>query len=64
MTSITQKIGRDQVEAGTRAWLSRSPLGRRGDPDDVARAVLFLVSPMADYLNGVTLPVDGGYMVS
>ncbi|OCC23374.1 3-oxoacyl-ACP reductase [Croceicoccus estronivorus] len=37
------------------------PLGRFGDPvTDIGQAVLFLVSDMARYVNGVTLPVDGG----
>jgi NAD(P)-dependent dehydrogenase (short-subunit alcohol dehydrogenase family) len=37
-----------------------NPLGRRGAPDDVARAVRFLVSPAAAYITGTTLVVDGG----
>ena len=37
-----------------------SPLGRPGDPSDVARAVLLLASPLADYINGASLAVDGG----
>jgi NAD(P)-dependent dehydrogenase (short-subunit alcohol dehydrogenase family) len=37
-----------------------NPLGRLGRPNDVADAVLFLASPHADYITGVTLPVDGG----
>jgi NAD(P)-dependent dehydrogenase (short-subunit alcohol dehydrogenase family) len=36
------------------------PLGRAGEPDDVARAVVFLASDAAAYITGVTLPVDGG----
>jgi len=36
------------------------PLGRVGRPDDVARAVFFLASSDADFITGVTLPVDGG----
>jgi NAD(P)-dependent dehydrogenase (short-subunit alcohol dehydrogenase family) len=37
-----------------------SPLGRPGDPSDVARAVLLLASPLADYVSGASLAVDGG----
>lgn len=36
------------------------PLGRMGVPEDVARAVLFLVSPLAAYVSGARLSVDGG----
>ncbi len=43
---------------------SRTPLGRWGEPDDVAGAVLFLASPAADFITGVILPVDGGYLIS
>lgn len=38
----------------------RIPLGRIGEPDDVARAALFLASDDASYITGVNLPVDGG----
>ncbi len=36
------------------------PLGRVATPDDVAAAVLFLVSPLGSYLNGAALPLNGG----
>src|ERR1051326_8159228 len=36
------------------------PLRRVGTVDDVAAVILFLASPMADYLNGVTIDVNGG----
>lgn len=40
------------------------PLGRGGDPREVANAVLFLASDLADYVTGATLFVDGGQMSS
>ena len=35
------------------------PLGRIGEPKDIANAFLFLASPMADYVTGTILSVDG-----
>ena len=42
---------------------SQIPLQRLGTPEDVASAVLFLVSPGADYITGQTLHVDGGMVM-
>lgn len=43
---------------------ARMPLGRWGTPADVAPAALFLCSPLAAYITGAVLPIDGGYLVS
>jgi NAD(P)-dependent dehydrogenase (short-subunit alcohol dehydrogenase family) len=40
--------------------LRRTPLGRLGQPEDVARVILFLASDDAAYVNGHTMAVDGG----
>lgn len=40
---------------------ARTPLGRLAEPDEVAAAVAFLASPAAKMINGVILPVDGGW---
>jgi NAD(P)-dependent dehydrogenase (short-subunit alcohol dehydrogenase family) len=37
-----------------------NPLGRRGEPEDIAQAALFLASPMASFVTGQTLVVNGG----
>jgi len=43
--------------------LSRTPLGRFGEPDDVGTAAVFLCSPAAKFVTGVILPVDGGVSI-
>lgn len=48
-----------ESEVGRR-WAETNPMGRWADGDDVARAILFLLSPFAGYVNGALLPVDGG----
>ena len=50
----------DQAKADLQ---SQIPLQRLGNPADVASAVLFLVSPGADYITGQTLHVDGGMVM-
>ncbi|RDE07172.1 2-dehydro-3-deoxy-D-gluconate 5-dehydrogenase KduD [Sphingomonas aracearum] len=46
----------------SKAILDRIPAGRWGDPKDIAGTAVFLASPAADYIHGVTLPVDGGWL--
>ena len=51
------------TSARSDAILARTPLARWGTPADVAGAALFLASPAAAFVTGVTLPVDGGYLI-
>lgn len=46
----------------SRQILERIPAGRWGEPSDIAGACVFLCSPASDYINGVVLPVDGGWL--
>jgi NAD(P)-dependent dehydrogenase (short-subunit alcohol dehydrogenase family) len=43
---------------------ARIPMGRSGYSEEIASAVMFLLSPAASYVNGVLLPVDGGWVLS
>ncbi|CAB3715981.1 3-oxoacyl-ACP reductase [Achromobacter marplatensis] len=47
---------------GTDWYMGRAPLARAGRADEIVGPVLFLASDMASYVNGVVLPVDGGYL--
>lgn len=45
-------------------YFRQTPLGRGGEPEEVAQAILFLASDLASYITGATLFVDGGQMAS
>ena len=61
-TPMTQALREDSVRSAS--LLARTPMGRWGEPEDVAGPVLFLCSASAAFVTGVVLPVDGGYSVS
>ncbi len=64
--TIATDINReDLAEPGKRAYMERRiPLGRIGEPDDIAGPVVFLASDAARYVNGAGLLVDGGLFVN
>jgi 2-deoxy-D-gluconate 3-dehydrogenase len=43
--------------------VARTPAGRWGEPEEMAGTAVYLASPAADFVTGVTIPVDGGYSV-
>lgn len=60
-------IGTEMTRAGLanadwkRTWLEMTPMGRVGEPAEIASAVLFLASDAASFVTGSILSVDGGY---
>ena len=59
MTGMTRAM--DPARAA--AWSARSPLGRLGEPGDIARVALFFASDDAAYVTGQALAVDGGIFI-
>jgi len=59
-TDMTRELGEQQ----TAALMQQIPLGRFGQPEDIAAAVAFLASPQAGYITGTTLHVNGGMYMS
>ena len=59
-TDNTEALRADPHRA--EAILDRIPAGRWGKPSDLAGATVFLASAASDYVDGITLPVDGGWL--
>jgi NAD(P)-dependent dehydrogenase (short-subunit alcohol dehydrogenase family) len=62
VTNLHRRSGMDDAQYA--AFLERSktthPLGRAGDPDEIASLILFLASDRATWMTGETVPIDGG----
>ena len=59
-TELTEALQRDPVRS--QSITARTPAGRWGAPADIAGAAVFLASGASDFIHGVVLPVDGGWM--
>lgn len=59
-TDMTKEI----IAAGGQGLLTKIPKGRFGKPEDIGAAVAFLASNEADYITGVVLYVDGGWLAA
>jgi 3-oxoacyl-[acyl-carrier protein] reductase len=71
VNAVAAGLTRSAMTAGTfdqpdwtRPTLDRTPLGRLGEPVDIAGPVLFLTSSAASWMTGQVLPVDGGFTVA
>jgi NAD(P)-dependent dehydrogenase (short-subunit alcohol dehydrogenase family) len=67
-TQGTKSIARDALKFNTNIVKSgieynlRTPMGRMGQPDEVARMALVLASDLSSYMNGTLVVVDGGFL--
>ncbi len=61
-TPLTAALRDDPARAAP--ILARTPMGRWGTPEDLAGPALFLASPLAAFVTGAILPVDGGYLAA
>jgi NAD(P)-dependent dehydrogenase (short-subunit alcohol dehydrogenase family) len=61
-TEISRR-GREE-EAFNAKVMARLPTGRWSEPEELAGTAVFLASPASRLINGVTIPVDGGYVAS
>ena len=61
-TPMTESTRANDAAIGR--FMTHTPLGRTGKPDELVGPVLFLVSGMSSYVTGVILPVDGGYLAA
>ncbi|QOZ33100.1 SDR family NAD(P)-dependent oxidoreductase [Bradyrhizobium sp. CCBAU 53421] len=59
-TAMTETTLNDPARLA--GFLGRTPLGRVGQPEELVGPVVFLASELASYVNGVTMPVDGGFL--
>ena len=58
--SLAEMINPDDPDSVAKFNIGRNPMGRYGEPDEVARIVVFLCSDASDYVNGVAWLIDGG----
>jgi NAD(P)-dependent dehydrogenase (short-subunit alcohol dehydrogenase family) len=65
-TIKTERVRRLPDEPGGREYIEEiermHPMGRLGEPEEVAQAIAFLASDQASFVTGAILPVDGGYL--
>ena len=64
-TAVSLKgVSAEQMEALMTEFTKRIPLGRMGEPGDIASVATFLASPAARYMTGSLLVVDGGRLLA
>ena len=58
---VLTEMGKSIPEGVRESMLAQIPLGRFGEPDEIANVILFLCSPLASYITGQTVHVNGGW---
>ena len=61
---MTKMTAAAYTEENKAAFLKMIPAGFIAEPADIAPSIVFLASEQARYINGHTMPVDGGYLAS
>ena len=56
----SERLNALTAQLATIATANPEFMARKGEPEDVARAVAWLASPLSEFMNGIVLPVDGG----
>lgn len=58
LTAIEKSKGSSDLFNGTEP----GAMARRGDPDEAAEVIIFLLSPQSSFVNGAVVPIDGGWV--
>lgn len=63
---LTERMGlsKEKAKAVKLEEAARIPLGRRGEPDDVARAIVSMAGSLGDWMTGQVLAIDGGLNIA
>ncbi len=64
MQSKAPSADAETLKKQTEAFMAKIPMGRMGQPDDIAKVALFLASDLSNYMTGEQIVVDGGVLLS
>ena len=64
MQSAAPQADAEMLKKQTEAFMSKIPMHRMGEPDEIGKVALFLASDMSSYMTGEQVVVDGGVLLS